>query len=218
MEDCEFIGIRGEALDGIGGGDGRGEDEAGGIAGAQGMKGRVGGRAGGDAVIDEDDAFILDDGRRTRAAVMAGAAGEVLLLEGGLRLEVGEGDAEGLDDPLLEVRRAGFGDGSDGELGVVRGADLVGEAEIERGLQGADDFRGYGHTAARQGEDEEIAAATQMGEGGGEPPASIRAIAKDHDARIPAKCAARQARRPMTAMVIGEDTRVAGERAMNLRA
>jgi len=83
----------------------------------------------------------------------------------------------------VEVGRAGFGHGAEGELGVVRGADFVCEAEVERGAESAGDHGGDGDAAAWKGEDEETEATFEIVEGGGELEAGVCAISKCHVAR-----------------------------------
>jgi len=131
MRGCEgadgLVGEGADLLEGAGRGDGNGGDDLFGLFGADGVDGGLHGRAGGEAIVNDDHGFVLEDARGPIAAV----EGEVGLGLGGaggdLIVEVGLGDIVALREEGL----AGFGDGANGVFGLAGEANLLGAGDVE---------------------------------------------------------------------------------------
>ncbi|GAA3115756.1 hypothetical protein GCM10017687_31380 [Streptomyces echinatus] len=143
-----------------------------------------GGGAGGQAVVDHDHRAALQVRWRAVTAVAPLAAAQFLPLAVHGRGEGVLGEAEVAEAVGVEERRIVRGERADGELLVVRGADLADDEHVERGTEGPGDGLGDGDPTAGQGEDEErageVAPLTQAAQQSGECPAGFGAVPEAH--------------------------------------
>lgn len=166
-------------MDGVGRGDGDGDDKFAGILLFEGGDGDAHGSAGRQAIVDEHDRSVVDAGRRLIAAVEALLAGKFAALALGDGVEQVVGDIEGFDHFGVEHAGVADGDGSHGEFFVARDAELANEHEVEAGAEAFGDDAGDGDAAAGQGEDEQIGLVHVLLEMVGEDVARLDAIGVD---------------------------------------
>jgi len=168
----DLVGFLGEPLADGRRGDRNSDDDAGGVAQAESGDGGAHGGAGGEAVVDEDDGAAGDvDGRPVAAVGLLAAfelgalavEDEAELVGGGAGMEDG-GFVDELDCGTAD---AAGGDGSEGELGDVGGADFANYPYIEGGVEGLGDFEGDGDAATGESEDAEVGLVGEGGELGG---------------------------------------------------
>ncbi len=128
----EFVDGGGERGAGVGGADGDCDRDVGWAHVLKCEHGDAETVAGGETVIDEDDAAMGEIGRWAIAAVERFAAAEF----GGLAIDdVGDDlvwNALGGDERVVEQLDSAAGDGADGELGIGRMADFSDEKNVER--------------------------------------------------------------------------------------
>src|SRR5438552_10902580 len=110
------------------------------------------GGAGGEAVVDEDDDFVMELGRRAVVTVEALAALELLALTGGDLVDERAWDAEAVDDVAIQNLDPAGGDRAHGELLMAGHAQLADDEHVERSVEGLGDFQGNGYSPARQSE------------------------------------------------------------------
>jgi hypothetical protein len=178
----EFVDGGGERGAGFGRADGNGDGDVGRVDALQREHGDAEAVAGGEAVIDEDEAAMGEIGWRSVAAVEGFAAAE---FGGFARDDVVDdvfGDAVGGDEGIVEELHAAAGDGADGEFGIGRVADFADEEDVEGQIERAGDFGADGDTAARKREHEGVIVRVR-GEMAGESLARFGAVAVAIDRR-----------------------------------
>jgi hypothetical protein len=140
--------------------------------------------AGRDAIVDQDHRLVVDVGPRPRTVGLY-APSDFLLGRVDCVGHVLARHAHRVDQSLVQHRRTGFADGTDGQLFDARGADLSHDDDIERAPQKTGHLLGHHNAAARQTEDDHV---FRLGEPlshrGGQPPPRIPAIHEHHDATL----------------------------------
>lgn len=167
VEVYEVVGGRADGFERFGGGDGRGGDDARGRAGAQGAQGREHRRARADAVVYENDRAA---GEFERGATAAGRAR--LLLEVGERgyEELPERvvsrvvNVEGGFDLCVEKGCARDADGAGGPQRALRREQAAEQEQVERQVQNPRRLKRDAGAAARDGDDQRVAAAGVLAE------------------------------------------------------
>ena len=134
-------------------GNGDGDHDAGGMAMTEGGDGGAHGGAGGQAVVDEDHGLAGDFDGRAVASVGLFTALELEALAGGDFFNLVMGDAEVEGYVRGDDLDAASGDGADGQLWDAGGAELANDPDIEGGVKGLGDLKGYWNAAAGEGED-----------------------------------------------------------------
>jgi hypothetical protein len=117
---------------------------------------RLHGRAGGDAVVDQDHGPALHLHGWPRAPVQALAAGQFGLFAGGDRVDLLLGYPHQAGHTRLQDAHAAGADRTHREFLVVRHAELAYQQQIELGAQRGRHRRGNRHAAARQGQHDHV--------------------------------------------------------------
>ena len=155
VETDEVVHLGAEFGAGKGGGDRDGDNEA--IRdGTEGADGGLHGGAGGEAVVDENDGAALERKRWAAGAVEGFSALDFKLLAGDDGVDGGLADVEGLHDVVVEDDDASAGERAHGQLFFAGDAEFADDEDVEGQAEGAGDLKGYGNTAAGQGEDDGV--------------------------------------------------------------
>jgi hypothetical protein len=153
--------------------------------GADGLGGGTHGRAGRQAVVDEDHDLAADVGGEPVAAVQPLATGQLAPLVVGDGVDDGVRDAEPLDHGRVQHADAAGGDRAHRQLLVAGDAELADEDDVERGPERLSDLLGDRDAAPRQGEHDHVGAAGVGSEPVRELPAGVMSISERDVHRSP---------------------------------
>ena len=187
----QFVDGGSERGAGVGGADGDGDRDMGRAHVLEREHGDAETVAGGETIIDEDEAAMRQIGRRAFAAIQRFAPAE---LGGFASDDVGDDflwNALGSDERVVEQLDSTARDCADGEFGIGRMADFSDEKNVERQVERASDFGGNENAAARESEHERVVVNVR-GEVAGECLAGLAAVAIAVDGR---HCSERDRRR-----------------------
>jgi hypothetical protein len=84
------------------------------------------------------------------------------------------------DDFFVEITAASGGDGSEGKLFVAGNAELVGEEDVERKMEGVGDLKGDDDASSGDAEDDCVGAIGELGQVGGELASGVLTVLEDH--------------------------------------
>ncbi len=175
LEAHDLVGHRGEPLDGLGRSHRHGEQHVRGAEVPHHGDGGGRGRAGREAVVDDDDVAPGDAEPQAAVAVRLDPAVDLRELECGEVVDVLAGDVQLPAGGVVEDDDAVLADGPDGELGVAGRADLAHDQHVQLGVERLRHLEGDGQAAARQPEHEGVRAGVG-GEPGGQPAAGVGAV------------------------------------------
>jgi len=124
----------------------------------------VHGRPGGETIIDNDD-WPVGNGRGSPGAtIQFFTPRQFRRLPGDDRLNLGARQTQRPDNPLIEKSDAARRERAKGQLLLAGNAELAHKAEVERGPELPGDLESDRHSAARQGEDQQIRLASELAE------------------------------------------------------
>jgi hypothetical protein len=167
-----------ELIAGVARANGHRHGYGGGMAQAQRADGGAHARAGGEAVVDENNGVVFEVGGRAVTAIGFFTSAQFFLLFADGGLDPTFGHAEVLDDFLIKDAHAAGSDGTHGQFFIAWRAQFADDKDIERSAESASDFKGDGHTAAREGEHNDIGLAGVMHQLPGQESASVESILK----------------------------------------
>jgi hypothetical protein len=161
-------------------GDGRRDHDARGIVLAERGHGGPHARAGGEAVVDEDDGLAAHVERRAVVAIGGLATGELAPLVLRHRLDRVGRDAERAHELLVEDENAARAERAHGELLVAGHPQLADREDVERQTQATRDLIRDGHASAGQPEHHSVAPVRVRRQPPREEPPRLHSIAKQH--------------------------------------
>lgn len=143
--------------------DGNGDDEMGGALIAHGHDGGAHSKPGSESIVGEQNRPALHIGGRAIIPVKMLPPVKLVKFAVGDFGDLHLGDPELGDERLVQNFVTSRSDGADGELRLIRRAELADDENIERRVQRLRDLEADRHTAAREGEDQRIAVANRFG-------------------------------------------------------
>ena len=174
----KIVQLRGEFPESRGRSSGHGDNQGCRLLFLDGLNGCANRGAGRDAVIHKDHFPAAEAEGIAVTAISILTAIEFMFLRGGHVIDDVGGDAEFIDDSLIQDLDASGGDRPHREFATIGDAEFANEKDVQRDAELTSNFEAHGHAAPGQGKDDDFRVMGILEEVGGELATSIHAVLK----------------------------------------